>query len=225
MIMSEGVSRILSFLEQTDEVEYNSTIALQHLNQALFEISEEGEFEILKTFASYTWDSDNLDGLDYWGVVPGRLPVTDLVAVGLGEFGYVDKVWLDVSGSQKATFSQTTLNTLLSEYGDDTGEPEKYAVDGKYLYLRPVPVAGTEYTLRTRWVALPATYAEGAEPDIMIQAPYVCIYRACQIGSIWSDDDEKLMKYEKLGTRAIERFAIRNSMVGDAPAEAGEYNG
>jgi hypothetical protein len=213
MIMAEGVSRILSFLEQTDEVEYDSILALQHLNQALFEISEEGEFEILKSFSSYSWDSDNMDGENYWATVPGRLPLIDLVGTGLGQYGYVDKVWLDVAGTQKASFSQTTVNSLLQEYGDDTGEPEKYAVDGKYIYLRPVPVAGTTYTLRSRWVGLPTSVGEGAEPDLMIQAPYACIYRGCLLGALWADDDEKAAKYERLGTRAIERFAIRNSMI------------
>lgn len=225
MIMAEGVSRMLSFLEQTDEVEYNSIIALEHLNQALFEISEESEFEILKSFASYSWDSDNLDALAYWSVVPGRLPVEDLTGVALRQFGYIDKVWLDIDGSQSTTFKQTTLNSLLTEYGDDEGEPEKYALDGKYIYLRPVPEGGTTYTLRSRLVELPTTQGPGAEPDLMVQAPYACIYRACLIGAIWADDDQKAAKYERLGQRAIDRFAVRNSMVGDAPTEAGEYNG
>ncbi|MHC4517383.1 MAG: phage adaptor protein [Planctomycetota bacterium] len=225
MIMAEGVSRILSFLEQTDEVEYDANIALQHLNQAIFEITEDGEFEILKSFASYSWDSDDLDDLAYWTTVPGRVAVEDLTGVGLRQFGYIDRVWLDVGGSQRSTFKQTTLNALLDEYGDTTGEPEKYALDGKYLYLRPVPVAGTPYTLRSRLIELPTVYSEGSEPDIMVQAPYVCIYTACVIGAVWSDDDQKAAKYERLSRRSIDRFAIRNSMIGDSPTEAGEYNG
>lgn len=224
MIMNEGVARVLSFLEQTDEVEYDAVIALQHLNQAIFEIAEDGEFEILKSFSSYSFVPTDLDDTEAWGVVPGRVAVTDLVGVGLGRYGYLDKVWLDVAGSQKETFKQVTVNNLLSEYGDTTGEPEKYAVDGNYLYLRPYPTS-TSYTLRSRWIELPETYAEGAEPNIMLQAPYACIYKACLIGALWSDDDGKAGKYEKLAQRAIDRFAIRNSMVGDAETEAGEYNG
>ena len=233
--MSEGVDRVLSFLEQTDEVEYDSVIALQHLNQALFEISEDGEFEILKTFSSYLWDADSFASYEdadepsstvLWpSGVPGSVSVTDLVGRGFQQYGYVDRVWLDISGTQSTDFKQMPVNQLLSTYGDTTGVPERYAIDGKYIYLRPYPASGTEYTLRTRWVELPVTVGTGAEPDLMIQAPYACIYRACLIGALWADDDEKAAKYERLGSRAIERFAIRNSMVGDAETEAGEYNG
>jgi hypothetical protein len=225
MIMGEGVTRVLSFLEQTDEVEYDSTIALQHLNQAIFEIAEDGEFEIFKTFSTYAFDSANLVDENYWDTVPGRVSVENLTGSGFGTYGYLDKVWADFGGSQVADFKQTTVNTLLDKYGDTTGTPERYAVDGRYLYLRPWPAAASVYTLRSRWVALPGTYADGAEPDIMVQAPYVCIYKACLIGALWADDDEKAAKYERLSQRSIERFAIRNSMVGDAPTEAGEYNG
>jgi hypothetical protein len=226
MIMADGVSRILSYLEQTDEVEYNSDIALQHLNQAIFEITEDGEFEIFKTFANYTWETDRLDDLDFWTTVPGRVPVADLTGVAFGRYGYIDRVWLDASGDQDTEFKQVHVNQLLDEYGNNSGAPEKYAVDGKYFYIRPYPASGsTAYTLRTRFVQLPPIYAAGAEPDIMIQAPYVCIYKACEIGALWCDDDEKLRKYGLLAQRSIDRFAVRNSMIGDTPTEAGEYNG
>lgn len=224
MNMLEGATRMLSILEQTDEEEYDQAQALRDLNQAIHEIADEGEVTTFNEFVGFDIDADEFSGSDSWGVVPGRAELSTVLGVTADQIGYIKKVWLDVDG-QNVDFSERSVTELLNEYGDDEGQPEKYAVEGDYFYWRPVGAAASSYTSRILWSRVPQEYALGAEPALMAKAPYACIYKACAIASVWTGDDAAVMKFEKMSARLINRFMIRNSMQGDGPREMEEYNG
>jgi hypothetical protein len=224
MIMLEGANRMLSILEQTDQEEYDINQAMRDLNQAIHEIADEGEVTDFNEFAGFSIAADEFSGSDAWSVVPGRASLTDAIGVGGDQIGYIKNIWLDSSGAT-IPFKQVSVIELLNKYGDDEGQPEKYAVEGEYLYWRPVGAAGTSFTARILWSRVPPEYATGAEPPLMAKAPYACLYKACEIASVWTGDDQSLMKFEKMSARLINRYMIRNSMQGDGPREAEEYNG
>ena len=114
----------------------------------------------------------------------------------------------------------------MDEYGDVEGIPEKYAIDGDYLYWRPIAPAGTDYPIRILYNSLPPISIQlNSSPRLLDAAPYAVIYRACAIASIWLNEDQRVPMFEKLAERAIELFTFRHSMSNDAPREMEEYDG
>jgi hypothetical protein len=155
------------------------------------------------------------------------MPIVEALGTNLSEFSHLYKCWLD-SGGDTQSFKATTVTKLLDEYGDETGQPKKYAVDGQYLYWRPYvndTDSTTSFTVRSRWAALPPISGGGEDAVVLSQAPFATIYRAATIASIWLLDDDRAARFEKLGSRAAGLFAIRNTMENDEDNYVEEYDG
>jgi hypothetical protein len=224
MNMLEGASRMLSILEQTDEQEYDEGQALRDLNQAIHEISDEGEVSNYNEFVQFDIEADAYSGGTDWGIVPGRVPITTALGVAPSQIAYIKTAWLDSDGAT-IPFKQVSVIELLNKYGDETGVPERYAIEGDFFYWRPIGTAGTNYTARLLWCRNPHEYAPGEEPSLMAKAPYACIYKACSLAAVWIGDDSAVAKFDRMSTRMVDKFMIRNSMQSDAPREAEDYNG
>lgn len=226
MIIGECANRVLSFLDLDDEEEYTTTHALEHVNQAIFELADEMEIKGLNDFSLYDLETPaTADEPAYWANLPGRFPVTDVTGVALSSLSHIRRLWLAVDGETITNFSGVDIREILDRHGDDTGQPENYAIDGEYIIIRPIPETGVTYNLRAYFATVPGTYASGDEPLIAAQAPYAVIYRACEIATAWTMDDKAVLKYEKLSQRAIERYALRATLVDDHPRFMEEYNG
>ena len=100
-----------------------------------------------------------------------------------------------------------------------------FAVDGDEMFWRPIGEAGSEYTARVHWAAMPIEYGEAAEPTILAQAPYGVIYRACALACMWTQDDDRAIRFDKMAQRIIDKYIIRESMIGDERIEMEEWNG
>lgn len=225
MIISEATSRVLSMLDLEDGEEYNAALGSIHVNQAIFELSEENEYEFNNSLSSYELVTPE-EGYEpsYWQDVAGRALLTDVLSTTWSQFGYIKKAWLSVDGKQQP-FYQRTLVELLDEYGDDEGVPEKYAISGDYFYWRPIAPEGTDYTVRFNWTKIPTEAPDGEEPKLLAQVPYGVIYRACMIASVWTQDDTRVPMFANLSKDAFEKYNMRYTMNNDGPREMEEYNG
>jgi hypothetical protein len=228
MILQDAVDRVLLFLEQTDQEEYTSPIALEHLNQAIFELSDKAElseYDIISNATLYPEDSDNMPA------VPGRTPLSTATGSLDSQIAYIKTAWLSIGSEQSTDFEQTDLDDLLSVYGDSIGTPEKWATDGTYLYWRPFEAypggeqTGDVKTIRLLWHSLPAQYGVSEEPAIMAKAPYACIYRACAIASLWLLDDSMAQKYYALSDASFSDFCVRSGMSRSRRSSMEEFNG
>jgi len=225
MIVLEAANEVLSLLEQTDEEEYTQALAIRHVNQALFEFTEDNEFTFNNVVSSYTLTTPAAGSEpDYWNVAPGRVPLTSLLSTTWGGFSYVKRAWLSVDDEQQP-FPEGDLEELLDAYGDNEGEPEGWAFDGEYIWWRPIAAAGTDYVTRWRWQKMFEIVGGSEEPKLLAQAPYAVIYRACQIASVWLLDDNRVPMFKALSDDAFNRFSLRHSMVFDAPRSMEEFNG
>jgi hypothetical protein len=45
------------------------------------------------------------------------------------------------------------------------------------------------------------------------------------LGALWTQDDNQVVKFEKLASRSSDRLALRNSMTGDGPRNMEDYSG
>ena len=126
---------------------------------------------------------------------------------------------------EEAHVSASDIREMLDEYGDEEGTPETYTVDGEYVVVRPVPAQGYSYDVRAMFQRTPSTYTASDEPMIMAQAPYAVIYRACEIASVWNIDDNATVKFSTLAQRAIDRYAMRATMVNDSARNMEDFNG
>jgi hypothetical protein len=227
MLMSEAVDRVLLFLEQTDEEEYTRAIALEHLNQAIFELTDKSELSELDVLTNYEVNPDDSNSLP---AIPGRELLTTVLASTDSGIGYIKEIWLSV-GTESSPFEQTTLEDLLGEYGDSVGTPEKWATDGTYLYWRPFQSeedgvqTGDTITFRVLWHSLPTSGQELDSPVLLQKAPYACIYRACAIGALWLMDDGRDAKFYQLADAAFADFCVRSGMSRSIRLESEEYNG
>jgi hypothetical protein len=226
MTLIEAAQELLRLLEQTDQEDYNIKQAQRHILQACYEIADEMEVPHYNTFSQFTIDNTYIDQ-DYWSIVPGRVPITTVLGTTLAEFGYIKKIWLDSGGSTQ-TFTGTEVVSLLNEYGDTTGQPVKYAVEGQYLYYRPfINDSSNTYTLRILWASLPiALNANEETPTMLAIAPFAVLYRASVIASMWLLDDDRAARFEKLGSRAVSMLSPRLTMQNDTEDTTPEdYNG
>ena len=225
MNVTEAANRLLKLIEQTDQQEYDEPMAVQHISQAISEIADETELSQFNSFGSFTLEVDNYsDGSD-WGIVPGRVPLTDVVGVGMHAFAYLKEAWLDLDGSAME-FEEKDIRYLLAKYGDTEGTPTRFAVESNFFYIRPVPVAASSYTIRTFFAGLPpAEQGPGATPTMLQQAPFAIIYRAASIASVFTMDDDRAKGFDALAQRLIDRYTIRASMRGDARIEMEDFDG
>jgi hypothetical protein len=226
MQMQEVVNQVLQMLEQTDEEEYNSLIALAQLNQALREVCEENEFGIMNRITSFTLSTpEEGEEPSYWLDVPGRAPITTALATTWWEFGYIKHAMLSNDGEQEK-FPSRDIRELLDEYGDSYGTPQKFAVDGEYLYWRPIAAAGDDGAVaRFLWSALPNSFSQGDEPALLNIAPFYALYRTCMLGALWTMDDNRANAFGALARDAFEKINMRLTMANDGPREAAYYNG
>jgi hypothetical protein len=196
MIVSEAANEVLSLLEQTDQEEYTYQLATKHINQALFEFAEDNEFNFFNVISSYTLSSSSdwdLDGVPDFRVddIPGRILLTDLLSTTWAGFSYIKRAWISVEDEQ-TEFLEGDLEELLDAYGDSEGQPKGWAIDGDYVWWRPIAPIGTDYVTRWRWQKMFESVGGNDEPRLLAQAPYAVLYRACQIASVWLLDDEML---------------------------------
>jgi len=224
MVIGELADRLLKLIEQTDEIEYDRPMAIQHVNQAISEIADETELSQYNSFSSFSLEVDDYSDGDDWGVVPGRVPLVNVVGVGLAAFAYLKKAWIDFEGAN-LPFEEKQIEYLLTKYGDDEGTPRYFAIEADQFYIRPVPVAESTYTIRTFFAGLPSQYGEGDEPIMAAQAPFAILYRAATIGSVWTMDDDRAVRFDKLAQRIIDRYTIRASMRGDGRMTMEDYDG
>ena len=225
MHIGQAANRMLSLLEQTDQEEYNRPKAIEHLNQAIAEITDESELSIYNQFATFTMDSARHLDTDAWSIVPGRVPITDVLSADASRIAYIKQCWLSVN-SNAAEFKQAEVRKMLSDFGDDEGTPTRYGVDGEFFYFRPVPPADTEYVVRSYFAGIPPEYGGGDEPLLMAQAPHAVIYRACVIACVWTMDDDRAIRFDKMAQRLIDRYVVRDGMKGDGErVEMEDYNG
>lgn len=226
MTVGEAAARLLKFLDMEDEEDYDTATAIEHINQAIFEVADETEVRGHNEFAYYALTApDSGDEPDYWSVVPGRFLLSDVVGVSAAELGYIKRIWLS-DGEGTLTFEPRDVRKLLEEEADETGVPSKFAVDGEYLYLRPVPVSGVSYYVRTYYNKLPASYGSGEQPHLLQVAPFAVIYRAAEIACLWNDDERGQLKFGKMAERAISRFSPRTGMSGtEGEIMMEDYNG
>lgn len=225
MIISEAAQRVLNMLDLEDGDEYGLTQALIHVQQAIFELSEENEFGFGNRLTTAVLETPDADAIPaYWDDVPGRAPLTDVISASWSEFGYIKKGWISVENQQQP-FRQMGLIELMNRYGDYEGVPESYAIDGDYFYWRPIAPEGTDYTIRLSWVSMPTEGAPGEEPRLLAQVPYGVIYRACMIACLWTGDDTRVPMFGQLSADAFEKYNARNSMNNDEVNRMEEYNG
>jgi len=226
MIIGEAADKVLSWLEQTDEEEYDRPKAIEHVNQAIFELAGDSELSLYNKISSYVL-SDAPTDQDYWTICPGRVALTRVVGATWGEFGYIKKIWLDINGTQqtKDDWSQKRVVELFDLWGDTYSTPRNWGVEGEYMYWRPIINDTSTYTLRVLWSAKPTSYGEGEEPAIMGQAPYAVIYRACALGALWTQDPTQDAKFMALSKQAFDQYLVQDSMHGDGPEEMDDYNG
>lgn len=219
-------------LDLEEEEDYDATNALEHINQAIFELADDMEINGLNDFSLYTmtadWDDQNDQDVPsapaYWDTLPGRFRIVDVCGAPLSDISHIKKMWLGYDGvAQK--FEGRDIREMLDEYGDEEGTPETYTVDGEYVVVRPVPAQGYSYDVRAMFQRTPSTYTASDEPMIMAQAPYAVIYRACEIASVWNIDDNATVKFSKLAQRAIDRYAMRATMVNDSARNMEDFNG
>ena len=237
MIVSEAANEVLSLLEQTDQEEYTHQMAMKHVNQALFEFSEDNEFNFFNEISSYTLITSDVPAstsgpIQYPQVpvgpfveMPGRIPLTSLLSTTWAGFSYIKRAWISVEDEQ-TEFLEADLEELLDAYGDSEGQPRGWAIDGDYVWWRPIAPVGTDYVTRWRWQKMFESASGNEEPRLLAQAPYAVLYRACQIASIWLLDDVRVPMFKALSDDAFNRFNLRHSMTFDAPNRSmEEFNG
>ena len=225
MIIAAAADRVLDMLDLSDGEEYGTTQATIHVNQAIFELSEENEYGFNNALSSYTLTTPE-EGYEpsFWVDVPGRALLSDVLSTTWSQFGYIKNAWISVDNEQNK-FKQVSLIELLDEYGDSEGVPEAYALDGEYLYWRPIPPEGDDYTVRFNWTKIPTEAAAGEEPRLLAQVPYGVIYRACMVACVWTQDDSRVPMFGQLSKDSFEKYNMRYSMNNDGPTEMEEYNG
>lgn len=225
MIISEAADRVLSILEQTDEEEYSLNHAIQDVQQAIFELSEENEFRFMSKVTNYTLATpESGEEPDFWLEQPGRALLTEVLSSTWSEIAYIKRGWIDVDGDTYP-FAERDLSELFDTFGDTEGTPESFAIDGEYLWWRPMSAAGVERVARFHWQSMKPNETAGSEPIILAQVPYAVIYKACAIASIWLLDDTRVPMFEAQAMRAYERYNARYAMTGDGPRAMGEFNG
>ena len=238
MIVSDAAQKVLSMLELEDEEEYNFNKAVEHINQAIYELAEENEFSFFDRISSsritdpsitndQDSDQDNPDYYiipSYWAIAPGRLPLMDVIGSTWDEFAYIRRAWISVNDLQQP-FREYSLEQLLDKYGDEEGQPEAFAVNGEYFYFRPIPPVGEAYTVRLLYHVLPSVYSSNDSPVPLSVMPYVVIYKACSIACLWLQDDNRIAIFETLQSKAFEKFNARQSMTNDGPSSMEDYNG
>lgn len=231
MTISEAANRVLSILEQTDEEEYTHDQAMRDINQAIAEIADDSELSSYNTFSQFVVETDeyanddgSFDPPSAWSDIPGWETLSSVLGSPDGRIGYIKKIWLDTDGAN-SDFDEARVDYLLSKYGDAEGQPKHYSVDGDRLYWRPVGAAGTSYTMRLWWAQVPPEYVSGDEPSVLSKAPYAVIYRACSLGSLWTQDDQAALKFDKKAQILIDKYTIRDSMHGDGRVTMEDFNG
>jgi len=225
MIIAAAADRVLDMLDLADGEEYSSTQARIHINQAIFELAEENEYGFNNVLSTYDLSTPEEDSEpSFWTAVPGRALLTDVLSTTWSQFGYIKYAWVSVAAIQEK-FKQMSLIELLDKYGDDEGVPEAYALDGDYVYWRPVAPAGDDYTVRFYWTQVPTEAAEGEEPKLLAQVPYGVIYRACMVACVWTQDDTRVPMFGQLSKDSFQKYNTRYSMNNDGPRQMEEYNG
>lgn len=225
MIIREAAAQVLNTLDFEDEEEYTQANAEFHVNQAIYEINEGNEFTISNQLSTISLVSPE-EGSEpsYWTEIPGRAPLIQLLGTSWSNFGYIKQAWLS-DGVGQVPFKQRDLRELLDEYGDDSGQPEKYSLSGEYIYWRPIPVAGESYEARLLWHQMPSFGSPNDEPMLLAQAPFGVIYYACMLACIWSGDDNRIKIFGDMSQRAFEMYNNRSSMNNDGPRFMEDFNG
>ena len=226
MTIWEAAERVLSILEQTDEEEYDMGDAMRDVSQSIGEIAGESELSEFNQFSEFEIDPDNYNTSNYWTIVPGRAPLNTVLGTDWPTAGYIKKAWLATAADGVLPFKEMDLRAMLDKYADDEGTPEVYAVDGSYMYWRPIGPTGSTYTSRLHWISNPQSeYISGDEPRMLAQKPYAVIYRACALACMWTVDDDRAIRFDKMAQRLIDQYVIQDSMHGDSRIEMEEYNG
>jgi hypothetical protein len=227
MNIAQAAEELISELEQSDSDEYTFTRGVKHINQAIFELCEVNEFNFQNAMSAYTLETpESGSEPEYWTEFPGRVPLTTALETTWAGFSYIKRSWLDVSGEQSKLWREYDLEELLDKFGDDEGVPQGFAIEGEYIWWRPIAPAGTDYVSRWRWQKMYETMDSSAEPILLAQCPYGVIYKAASIASIWLLDDNRVPMFEKLSEKAFELYSNRHSMTADAPERAmEEFNG
>jgi hypothetical protein len=237
MIVRDAAEKVLSMLELEDEEEYNLSKAVEHVNQAIYELAEENEFSFFDRIAvcsirNATYVSNEMVNTPeisygapaYWVDVPGRLPLVGITGIPWDEFAYIKRGWISINDLQHP-FKEMPIEKLLDNYGDSEGQPEAFSINGEYLYFRPIPSFNVSYTVRFLYQALPRIYAIDDSPIPLSVMPYVVIYKACSLACLWIQDDSRIPIFETLQLKAFDRFNVRQSMTGDASSSMEDYNG
>lgn len=226
MIVSDAVDQVLIQLEQTEEEEYDADQARFHVGQAVRELAEDAESKFDRQMTTFSLAAPEPDAEpEYWQSVPGRAPITSVLGVSWEQFGYIKKAWVDNSGTQQP-FHEYDLRELIDKFGDSEGEPEGYAVDGDYIYWRPIPEYESGYTARFNWVKLPqAIIPDSAQPRLLDVAPFAVIYKACMLASIFLNEDQRVIMFETLASKAWDRFVLMHSITGDSRRDTEMFDG
>ena len=236
MNIGEAADKLLVLVEQTDEEEYTKELAVAHVNQAVSELADENDFNLYRkvttitlsvpyTYGGQDSDPDGSGYPDYWNDVPGRAPVSEVVGATDAEVAYIKKAWIDLDGSS-TPFPQKSFSQLMDKYGDETGVPKQWGIEGNYFYWRPYHAADTDtYPVRLWWQSNHVDVGANGTSRLLTKAPYAVIYRAAQIASVWLFEDNRIPIFVKFSQDALDRFIVIDSMHGDEPTEMDYYNG
>lgn len=231
MIVREAANQVLRLLDFEDEEEYNLNDAVFHVGQAIHEINEGNEFPYANTLTQ-TSVSSPASGQEpsYWTEIPGRVPLTQILSTTWGEFGYIKHGWISSSGDtatdgNQAKFPEGDLRELLDTYGDDEGTPQKFAIEGDYMYYRPIPAAGESHIVRFLWHKAPELPGEDDEPRILQQIPFGVIYYASMLACIWSQDDARTKEFGRMAQRSFDMYEKRVGMRKGGPGSMEDFNG
>jgi len=224
MLVSEAVSNVIAQLD-VGEGRYPADVGLQHVNQALVDLSREYQFPYDNTISTYNITTPIEENeTEEWIRFPGSALMRSVLIDDFIVPDFVTGAWFDPADVNRR-LNEPEFNPMMNEWGDTEGDPVSFCIHGNRIYWRPIPAAGEQHVIRFSWKGFPRTFTLTEEPAWLVWAPYAVIYKTCEIASVWLIEDQRVPAFAALRREQMQSIDVTNSMRGDSVPTAAEEPG
>lgn len=207
MIIEDAMGEIGSLLE-VDETQYSSAARRKHLNEAMTLLSRQYETRLNEGLIEYEWTAGTKS--------LALTSINDSERIAEAVNGVI---WINPAVENRYITGEDLIQ-VLTTFADNTGavesrnQPAAYSLFGGDLHIRPVPV--NDVTVRVPIHGTPRSISTGTNVWLT-HVPWAVIYRACEIGSLWTGQDQRKSFFQTMRMEHMEMFNIADSSKYDTP--------
>lgn len=197
-----------------------TTVGIAHVNEAMLALYREYDLpqNISASNVGFTHTAAQ-EATSDWIRYPGSIHVDTIFSDTEFRLDAILEGWASPFKSENRLCA-STFEEMMDEYGDEEGSaPEKYAVFADRLFIRPYPALGDIFRMRFTWAGFPVELTSDAEPRILRKCSWGVVYRACEVASGWTLEDQRIPLFTQARDAHMEAAGLTASLTGDSQGD------